>query len=311
MSPARVTLRDVAEASGVSPSTASFVLNRTSTQTISVATRERVEAAARSLGYVPNAIARALREGTSRLVVLDVESSFEGNYSRSYVRGLDTELTAHDHVLLVRHRRPGAATDPTSGHVLAATSPRAVLRFGERYVTGHELDDGGWDDGMAANTALQVTHLIDRGHSQLAFVAPEPLVSHPLAAVRWRFILQAARSRGLPEPYLLELPSQQLHDAEALAGFHRAHPQISAVCTFDDLTALRLLSAARRCALDVPGQLAVVGFDATEYAALSTPTLSTVHIDAEAHGRRTARAILGLPADEAKTSGVLVHRGSS
>lgn len=51
----RVTMRDVAAASGVSPATVGFVLNNTPTQTISPATRERVEAAAKELGYVPDA----------------------------------------------------------------------------------------------------------------------------------------------------------------------------------------------------------------------------------------------------------------
>ena len=35
--------------------------------------------------------------------MLNVDAGMEGNYSRSYIRGLDEELAAHDHVLLVRH----------------------------------------------------------------------------------------------------------------------------------------------------------------------------------------------------------------
>ena len=68
--PQRVTLNDVAAASGVSRATASFVLRDSPNQSISAATRERVRQAARDLGYVPHAIARALREGSSRIVVL-------------------------------------------------------------------------------------------------------------------------------------------------------------------------------------------------------------------------------------------------
>ncbi len=60
----RATLNDVAAASGVSRATASFVLRDSPGQSISAATRERVRAAARALGYVPNGLARALREGT-------------------------------------------------------------------------------------------------------------------------------------------------------------------------------------------------------------------------------------------------------
>lgn len=99
----RVTLNDVAAASGVSRATVSFVLNDDPNQTISAATRERVQQAARELGYAPHGLARALREGSSRVVVLNIDWGLEGNYSRSFVRGLDSELASHDHVLLVRH----------------------------------------------------------------------------------------------------------------------------------------------------------------------------------------------------------------
>ena len=96
----RVTLNDVAAASGVSRATASFVLRDSPGQSISAATKDRVREAARALGYVPNGVARALREGTSRIVVLAIDPAMEGNYARSYIAGLDAELAAREHVLL-------------------------------------------------------------------------------------------------------------------------------------------------------------------------------------------------------------------
>ena len=61
--------------------------------------------------------------------------------------------------------------------------------------------------------------------------------------------------------------------------------------------ALRILAAARDLGLGVPGDVAVIGFDDTDNGALFTPTLTTVHIDAEEHGRRAARVVLGLDND--------------
>ena len=83
----RVTLNDVAAASGVSRATASFVLRDSPGQSISAGTRERVREAARALGYVPNGLARALREGTSRIVLLTIDVALDGNYARSYIGG--------------------------------------------------------------------------------------------------------------------------------------------------------------------------------------------------------------------------------
>src|SRR6266571_4560847 len=181
-SPKRITLRDVAAASGVSRATVSFVLNDDPNQTISAATRERVRQAAHDLGYVPHGIARALREGSSRIVVLNIDWGLEGNYSRSFVRGLDDELAAHDHVLLVRH---GHSAPQSTQQVLDTIAPRAVLRFAEAYLSGHEPDEEDWKNGFAGHAALQITYLANRGHTHIGMALPDN--GSPLTELRLRF----------------------------------------------------------------------------------------------------------------------------
>ena len=327
----RVTLNDVAAASGVSRATASFVLRDSPGQSISAATSERVRAAARSLGYVPNGIARALREGTSRIVILVMDPAMEGNYARSYTRGLDAELAAHDHVLLIRYAHgPASAGSAARGDfplggaqspgelggdpVLDAIVPRAVLLFGGAYLTGHELDDsgGGRRDGLAAHVSAQIGYLFERGHRRLALALP---ADSPLCEIRQRFANQAAAALGMPPlaPLFIsrsgDCESSSVTDAaaslSALLATEAERPdsancpgRITAIAAFDDDVALRVLSAMRVLALTAPADLAVIGFDDNGYGALTKPTLTTVHIDAEVHGRQTARAILGKPADD-------------
>ncbi|XVV16848.1 LacI family DNA-binding transcriptional regulator [Actinoplanes sp. CA-131856] len=276
----RATLKDVAAASGVSRATVSFVLNDTPNQTISEATRERVLQAVRDLGYVPHGIAKALREGTSRLVVLFVEHGLEGKYSRSYIRGLDDELTAHDHVLLVRQ---GQVTEASHKQILDVVRPRAALRFGEAY-------GGGRDDGLAAHAAQQIGYLAGKGHTRIALALP---ADAPLREVRLRFAGEAAAELGLPP--LLPLTDLSLLRELVADG-------VTAVAGHDDDIAMRALVAARDQGLSVPGDLAVMGFDDTEYGAMVTPSLTTVHIDAEAHGRLTARTLLSMGTDGLKAT---------
>jgi DNA-binding LacI/PurR family transcriptional regulator len=315
---ARVTLNDVAAASGVSRATASFVLRDSPGQSISAATRERVRAAARDLGYVPNGLARALREGTSRIVLLTIDPALDGNYARSYIGGLDAELAAHEHVLLVRHVHPPAG-DAAERLVLDAIVPRAVLRFGEPYLTGRELDDsgGGWRDGLAAHVAAQVGYLAGRGHTRIALALPAR--DTPLRAVRQRFADQAAAAAGLPPlvPFAVPGPgsapgSSRTGAADSLRALLALPAPVTAVAAFDDDVALRVLAAMRSLGLSAPGDLAVIGFDDNGYGALTTPALTTVHIDAAAHGRQAARVVLGLdPAAPAPVPGTVVVRESA
>ena len=84
-----------------------------------------------------------------------------------------------------------------------------MLRFGEPYLTGRELDDsgGGWRDGLAAHVAAQVGYLAERGHTRIALALPAR--DTPLRAVRQRFADQAAAALGLPPLFPVTVPAGQ------------------------------------------------------------------------------------------------------
>ncbi|WP_433826588.1 LacI family DNA-binding transcriptional regulator [Actinoplanes sp. CA-015351] len=280
---ARVTMRDVARASGVSQATVSFVLNETANQTIPDATRERVRRAAAELGYVPHSIARALREGASRIVVLEAGGLPRGNSLESFIAGLDAELALAGHCLLVSYGSSAAAIE--------AVSPRAVIDLPAVYASpDREVADGGWIDGMAAHMLTQIGHLASRGHRLIAVAVPAG--SDPLFALMTEHVHSAARELGLPppEPVLVDGPERLrtlLDDGvTAVAGLH-------------DDAALGVLAALSDLGLRAPDDLAVIGFDDTPQGALWRPRLTSVRIDARAYGRRTARQVLGLPVGDA------------
>ncbi|HWS39385.1 MAG TPA: LacI family DNA-binding transcriptional regulator [Actinoplanes sp.] len=267
-----MTLKDVAAASGVSTATASFVLNKVTSQTIPEATRERVRRAAAELGYVPQGSARALREGRSRLVLLNAGRLPVTGSLRSFIDGLDTELAAHGHTLLVRHG------DGAVQQAADIADPRAVIDLVRLYADDDPGRlDGGWIDGLAAHTATQIEYLIDRGHTRIGFAMPADDRLAGIARLRLRQARAVASAHGLPE-------------------ITTGEPEgVTAVAAFDDDVALRLLSTMADRGQQAPTDLAVIGFDDTGYGELWRPALTTVRIDAAGYGRRAARAVLGLP----------------
>jgi DNA-binding LacI/PurR family transcriptional regulator len=314
----RVTMRDVAKASGVSTATVSFVLNNVTEQHISPATRNRVEAAARDLGYVPHAIAKALREGTSRIVLLALPQGIRGPGLDAYTRGLDDELARHGHVLLVRH---GSSLHGTLASVVATVSPRAVIDLTGLYraetdeagapSTPVTSNDGGWVDGLAAHTLVQLRHLVDTGHTSIAMALPGDAGWARLATVRLHFTREAAARLGIPEPPTLTVPGDAASARRVVRDFRRDHPEVTAVAAFDDAVAMHLLSVLHELGVTVPSELAVIGFDAVEYGSYATPALTSVHIDAGSYGERAARTVLGLePPAEPPTAATVIVRKS-
>lgn len=110
----------------------------------------------------------------------------------------------------------------------------------------------------------------------------------------------------------LVVPRPRDAGTAAVRTFLAAHDEVTAIAAFDDDIALRTLTALQDLGLSVPSDVAVIGYDDTEYGALVTPALTTVHIDAEAHGRVAARVALGLDTGGiTRSPGRVIERGSA
>jgi DNA-binding LacI/PurR family transcriptional regulator len=108
------------------------------------------------------------------------------------------------------------------------------------------------------------------------------------------------------------VPRPREAGAAAAETFLAAHPDVTALAAFDDDIALRSLTALHDLRVRVPEDMAVMGFDETEYGSLSTPALTTVHIDAEVLGRLAARGALGIDTEGlAPVPGRIVVRASA
>jgi LacI family transcriptional regulator len=84
----------------------------------------------------------------------------------------------------------------------------------------------------------------------------------------------------------------------ALAGLA---PRPSAVVCGNDVLAIGALADCHRLGIAVPGEISVTGFDDLEFAALTTPTLTTIHVPSHALGEASAHALLRMVAGDAAT----------
>ena len=307
----RTTISDVAAQAGVSISTVSLAMNGKGA--VADSTRQRVRAAAARLGYTPSRTARGLAVGrTGNFGFVLREDHFcrsEPFYTRVFLgaefearrRGLYVLLsTVPEHYdatraprFLQEHSVDGVVVaGRVDGAFLAALSdsgiPFVLADYAQAGAASVQLDNAG-------GAALVADHFVERGYTRAAFLGADE--DHPSMDARRRGFVAAMSSagHGVPERWVVtaggaaDRPTGARLASALLDG--PGHPR--AVFCANDALALGLLDAARAHGLDVPGDLAVVGFDDVEGAALAAPPLTTVRVYKEQLGE----VALGLLAE--------------
>lgn len=276
----RPTALDVARRAGVSRTTVSFVLNdHAEARGIPPATAERVYDAARALGYTPDRAARALRSGTSDLVVFaSPRPTTLGPLALRLITELGDHLSAAGLHLITR-RIPTGGTLHEAWRDLA---PAAVLCRDLETADAAELEAAGIPcvtlESTTFNAALgftQGSYLLDRGHRRLGYVRPHEPELQEDASFRLDGVRRACSDAGAPPPVVVST-RLDLESATAVVRELHADGGPTAVCAFDDDRAFAVLAGMAALGLRAPDDLAVIGVDNTPLAELAIPPLTTV-----------------------------------
>lgn len=289
---ARSTSADVARRAGVSRATVSYVLNGRSDQSIPEPTRQRVLHAAHELGYVPHAASRALRAGRSRLVLL-INADVPWSTNITDAEDALTAAVAATGRSLVVWRRHGpedlAATlanlEPCVAITLQPLDADEETLLAGLHIPLVTADLG--TPGADTATGVQLEHLVDHGHRRLAYLTTSEANLQQFALPRTAGFLAAAAARGLPQPVVVALPGASAPVVTELAGVlsdWKAQPDpVTAVACFNDLHAAACLAAAASLGLRVPADLAVIGLDDDDFSPFTSPALTTVRLQPQAH----------------------------
>ncbi|WP_431953212.1 LacI family DNA-binding transcriptional regulator [Actinacidiphila sp. bgisy167] len=305
-----VGIKDVAREAGVSVGTVSNVINRP--DAVPEATRVRVQRAIARLGYVRSESARQLRAGRSRIVallVLDMGNPFFVDVARGAERaareaGLgvmvcnSAQNPAEEAAYLslfaeqrVRGVLVTPADDADGGNLAAFRRHRIPVVLVDRVAPGADGCSVSVDDVAGGRTA--VGHLVAAGHRRIAYVSGP---GH-LQQVRDRRegAFAALTEAGLPPATLRELPTERLDVASGRDAGHRLlglPERPTAVFCANDLLALGVLQALYAAGVDVPGEMAIVGYDDIEFAAAAAVPLTSVRQPAANMGALAAGMLL-------------------
>ncbi|MGF1626318.1 MAG: LacI family DNA-binding transcriptional regulator [Alphaproteobacteria bacterium] len=284
----RVTLRDVAQAAGVSAS----AVSRTFTPGASIAaqTRDRVLAAAKSLGYRPNAIARGLISNRTDLVALvtgTIASPYDPLLVDALARGLaridkrimllpvDGATTVADAMeIALDYRVSGAMV--AAGTMTAETSRRFASLGVPLVLAGRigegELVDCVCSDNLAGGRSA-ASLLARTGHRRIAYLGRTRNTFSDQE--RFQGLVEGLARHGLTlhAERRIEEAAEDLSATMAILGGDS--PPDALFCVNDAL-AMQALEASRLLGIRVPEDLAVIGYDDIPQARWPSFRLTTI-----------------------------------
>lgn len=316
---AAVTLEQVAQHAGVSPSTVSRILNGTAV--VSALKQQAVAQAIAQLGFVPNPVARSLAGGRSHSVGV-VTQAIDSPYYGGALRGIEQTLEAAGYsplftsgqwdvveearcIELLRARRVDGLIVLTGR--LSDAALRGIARQLPVVVTGRNLKATNlfslnFDNFEGGRLATR--HLVSLGHRRIAFISGDPV--HPDASERLRGYRSALEEASItPDPSLV-VPGKYHEESGrvAIETLLQAKRSFSAVFAANDQMAMGAGLALHQHGLRVPDDVSLVGFDDLHTSRYMIPPLSTVHQPVEELGRLAALAMLDLLAGRKPTAGL-------
>ena len=316
MAKRQVTSRDVAERAGVSRTTVSFVLNEVEGVRISEETRQRVLAAAKELGYVPDATAQALVSRRTRIIGLVFSRSYHHLASDAFLlqivdglldvvrqHGIRLLLDSAEHLdqkdsylSLARAKRIDGiilsiprSNDPEL-HALAEEGFPVVLigRMPTERICSVDVDN-------RSASRVAVEHLLSQGHKRVGCITNAP-TSFIAAADRLRGYQDALADAGLPYDKSLV----RYGDYGPQSGYEAMNSLLqepnlpTAVFVASDVVAFGAMTAIHDHKLNIPDDIAVIGFDDVPLSRFINPPLTTIRLPAKNLGRRAGELLFDL-----------------
>lgn len=306
----RVTIADVAAKAGVHKATVSRALNEATRDQVNVETLRRVQKAAKSLGYVPNAMARSLRTSQSMTVGVIIPDLTNPIFP-PMIRGIENFLSPRGYTALLANtdsREPlemsavdslterqvdgfiiatGVEDHPIIPSLYERKIPAVMVNRGAGTVP-YPLVTGNNAEGIR----VAVEHLRSLGHREIVHLAGPG--NYSTSRVRAESFVSACADAGI-RGVVVDVPSLTAEDGErAVDDLLARRRTFTAIQASNDLLALGALRSLRAHGLRCPADVSVIGFNDMPFSEEFSPGLTTVHVPLQMIGTEAARILLEM-----------------
>lgn len=309
----RITIKDVAEAAGVSTQTVSRVINNR--PDVAPATRRRVLALIEEMGYRPNMLARSLSQQRSYSLGVVIAGLKYVGPSRT-IHGITSQAEKLGYMLVLKELRHFEFNDVDSvlddllsrqvDGILWAVSEVGDNRKGLArrlpelkppilFMTMAQRD--GWpvvkiDNHLGGKIASE--HLLALGHERIGHISgPLNWWEARMRKEGWKDAMHAA-GRDVSDRHWVEGDWSSASGKKAIAELMQKFPEMTGVFIANDQMALGALQYAHEIGIRVPEQLSIVGFDDVPESAFYWPALTTVHHDHHTLGCTAVKELVDM-----------------
>lgn len=319
-----ITIKDVAEAAGVSTATVSRVL--ANKPNVSKKVQKKVLDVVKVLNYRPNRVARNLRARQSNIIALivsDIQNPFFQSVSRAvedaaYAQGFSVMLCNNDEnpdkekmYLNLMHDEnvagiifsPTLQTADNFKEIIQLNTPMVVI---DRRVSNFDVDNIMIDNVDSAHTI--VNHLIEHGHQRIGAVFG---ISSSTGRERYEGYVRALREHGLePQADL----AKYVHATESdgyttVAEILQLNPPLDAIFTSNGLLAAGALRAIHDSKRKFPGEIAFATFDDTPWSRLVVPSITVIEQPTYEIGQLATELLLNRLKDPERSTRTITLKG--
>lgn len=311
----RVTLADVADRAGVSPTAVSLVLNNRPGSRLSDQVVKRIRAAAAELKYRPNPAARTLRMGKTQIVGFISDDVTITRYASAMIRGALDVAEQYDHTVLIAETGSNPERREDAVQAMLDRRPDGLVfgMMGAKQIDVPEATNGvplvmlnGCSSAKHSSVipaefqagASIAEHLVEAGHRRIAIVGqPPPVLFEPAisSTIKDRFAgIQAVLDRAgiTPVDKVEHRYWEPQHGRTATQQILDRHPEITALICMNDRLSFGAYQAIQERGLRVPDDISIASFDDDELASYLRPQLTTARIPYEQMGREAMSMLL-------------------
>ncbi len=299
-----VTIKDIAQVTGVSCTTVSNVIHGRAHR-VSAETIEKINAAIKQLGYVPNMSARSLVSNSSKVigfinhVVTKQDSNFmEDPFHSVFIGVIEHTLRQNGYYLMLRTVETadellaflqnwnvdglfftGIFKDTFFDALTSLTIPVVLV---DSYVHQSSICNIGLEDYKGSFTST--SYLISKGHKRIAFASPS-IRDGGVLQERFLGYKAALEAASIPFDPALVVEGEMdyascLEVSEQLVKI----PALTGLVVTADVMAAGIMAGFRQKGVLVPDQISVVGFDDISLCKVISPPLTTIHQDMNQKG---------------------------